>query len=100
MEGLPHKDAETGEQVNPRNVVVQFVDTWAIPGDTSGRLDMEQVGQGKALFFQDGRVVEGFWHKPSYGNVTEWFDGDWKPMLMAPGKSWVQIIPPEGKVSY
>lgn len=100
MDGYAQRDADTGEQVAPQNVVVQFVKAWLIPGDDAGRLDMEQLGEGKALYFRNGVVTEGYWHKPSYGNVTEWYDADWNPIQFNPGKIWVQIIPPTGKVTY
>jgi hypothetical protein len=100
MAGVPHRDAQTGEQVSARNVIVQFVDTWLIRGDDKGRLDMEQVGQGEALFFRDGVATKGYWKKPSYGNTTEWYDEDWKPLQMNPGKIWVQMLPLTGKVSF
>ncbi len=98
MDGLPHKDADSGEQVAPRNLVVQYVSAWVI--DDVGRLDMKQVGDGKALYFRDGVVTEGSWHKASYGNVTEWYDAEGNPVLMNPGKIWVQIVPPGTEVDY
>ena len=98
MDGLPHKDADTGEQVAPRNLVVQIVEAWVI--DSDGRLDMAQVGEGKALYFRDGVVTEGSWHKPSYGKVTEWYDADGRPALMNPGKIWVQMVPPGTPIEY
>jgi hypothetical protein len=100
MEGLPHRDAQTDEHVAAHTVIVQFVDAWHIPGDDKGRLDMEQVGTGDALFFRDGVVTTGYWKKPSYGNHTEWYDDDSNPIQMNPGKVWVQMIPPTGKVIF
>lgn len=100
MQGLPHRDAQTDEHVTAQNVIVQYVDAWLIPGDDKGRLDMEQVGEGDALYFRDGVVTKGFWKKPSYGNHTEWYDLDWNPVQMNPGKVWVQMIPPAGTVTY
>ncbi|MGE5620641.1 MAG: DUF3048 domain-containing protein [Sphingomonadaceae bacterium] len=98
MDGLPHRDQETDEQVAPRNLVVQFVGAWVIDGE--GRLDMAQVGQGKALFFRDGVLTEGRWHKPSLGSVTRWYDSEGKPLLFNPGKIWVQIVPPGTRLDY
>ncbi len=98
MDGLPHKDADTEEQVAPRNVVIQFVNAWVI--DSVGRLDMTQIGKGKALYFRDGAVTEGTWRKASYGDVTEWYDAGGKPVLMNPGKIWVQMVPPGTPVEY
>lgn len=98
MDGVPHEDAETSEQVAPRNVVVQFVRSWVI--DDVGRLDMAQVGQGKALYFRDGVVTEGYWSKSSPTAPTRWYDSQDEPVQMNPGKIWVQIIPPSVKLSY
>lgn len=100
LNGAPHRDAETGEQIAPRNLVVQVTRMWPIPGDTAGRLDMEQVGEGKALFFRDGVVTEGIWKKASYGDVTEWYDAAGQRLLFNPGKIFVQIVQPEAGVRY
>ncbi|HEX2988536.1 MAG TPA: DUF3048 domain-containing protein [Chloroflexota bacterium] len=98
MDGLPHRDADSGERVSPLNVVVQVIRSWTI--DDIGRLDMEQVGQGKALFFRDGVVSEGSWHKRSLTAPTQWLDANDTPVLMKPGKIWVQMIPPGTKMEY
>lgn len=98
MDGVPHKDAETGDRVSPRNVIVQFVRAWVI--DDVGRLDMAQVGEGKTLYFRDGVANQGTWRKASFNDVTRWFDADGKPMEFPTGKTWVQLVPPGRKVGY
>lgn len=98
MDGVAHKDADTGEQIAPRNLVVQTVDAWVI--DDVGRLDMDLVGEGKALFFRDGVATRGSWRKSSYGSVTEWLDSDGNPVLMNPGKIFVQIVTNWDSVEY
>ncbi|MGI5835702.1 MAG: DUF3048 domain-containing protein [Chloroflexota bacterium] len=98
MDGVPHKDAETGDPVSPRNVIVQYMSAWVI--DDMGRLDMAQVGEGEALFFRDGVVVEGSWSKASYYDVTRWFDSDGKPVEFPIDKTWVQVVPPGNRVTY
>jgi hypothetical protein len=98
MNGAPHIDADTGEQIAPRNLVVQEVEDWVI--DDVGRLDMEQLGKGRAVFFRDGQATEGSWHKASYGDVTEWLDAEGNPVKMSPGRILVQIIPGEAGFEY
>ncbi len=98
MDGLPHKDADSGERVSPLNVVVQYVRSWSI--DEVDRQDMELVGQGKALFFRDGVVAEGSWRKQSFSAPTQWLDAKGAPVLMSPGKIWVQMVPPGTRVEY
>ena len=56
MEGSAHRDAETGEQIAPATVVVQFADVEAIPADPKLRLDVNLVGgSGQLVVFSSGR---------------------------------------------
>src|SRR5207249_974633 len=55
MEGAPHLDGQTGEQIAPASVVAQFADVEAIPGDPKLRLDVDLVGaHGDLLVFSGG----------------------------------------------
>jgi hypothetical protein len=98
MEGAPHRDAESGEQIRAAGVAVLRVSAWVI--DAEGRLDMDQVSHGPATYFVDGVVVEGSWEKPSPLEPTRLLDADGNPVRFNPGPIWVQLIPYEGKVEY
>lgn len=96
MDGAPHLDADTGQQIQTPNLVILRVASWVI--DTEGRLDMAQTGQGEAIFIQHGRAVTGRWSKAGAADPTELFDERGRPIRFAPGPVWVQIVPPEGEV--
>lgn len=98
MDGAPHRDAETGEQVSAAGVAVLRVSAWVI--DREGRLDMDQVSQGPAAYFVDGVVVSGSWRKEAPGDPTRFLDEAGNPIRFNPGPIWVQLIPYEGKVDY
>jgi hypothetical protein len=98
MEGQPHLDAESRAQLEAASVAVLIVKAWQI--DTAARLDMEQLGSGPAAYFVDGVVLEGSWSKRSTTAPTLFLDGAGNPIRFNPGPNWVQLISPEGKVTY
>lgn len=100
IEGVPHVDAYDGEQYHPKNVVVQFVNIWPIPGDNAGRVDMELVGSGECFVFQDGRVIEGRWEKQSETEPTTFWDGDGNQVRFNAGQTWIQIVHTTGTLRY
>lgn len=100
MEGYPHVDAWSGLQYEPKNVLVQFVETWPIPGDEAGRLDMTLVGQGEAYAFTGGKVTKGTWIKESLTAPTRYVDGEGRDILLNPGQTWIQVVPDGSRLSY
>jgi hypothetical protein len=98
MAQRPHKDKITGEQYTAKNVVVQFVSSRVI--DAAGRLAMDTIGEGKALVFRDGEVIEGTWKKESRQSRTKFYDADGKEVEFVRGTTWIEIVPPERPVEY
>jgi hypothetical protein len=102
--GLPHIDAATGEQISAASTIVQFVPAWQ--SEFRGGewyVDMELTGEGRAVYFQGGRAVEGSWQRPSLGNYTEYRGPDGKLIAFRPGRVWIQIVPSgalEGSLAY
>jgi hypothetical protein len=81
----PFKDVN-GQQVAPANVIVQFV-----PGAADG--EGQLVGEGDALLFTDGKVRRGRWIRPDIAQPTRYVDEFGLPMLLTPGKTWVELPP-------
>ncbi|MBI2955308.1 MAG: DUF3048 domain-containing protein [Chloroflexi bacterium] len=101
MLGRPHVDAANGAQYRAKNVVVQLVRTWRIPGDNAGRMDMALVdSSGPAYFFLDGKAIEGSWRKDSPTSPTQLLDEHGQRVLFNAGQTWIQIVPSSGKVTY
>jgi hypothetical protein len=98
MAGAPHTDAENGSQLETSNVAVLRVDAWVI--DNVGRLDMAQIGVGPAVYFIDGVVMEGNWHKQSTSAPTQFLDAAGNAIRFNPGPIWVQLVPGDGRLSY
>jgi hypothetical protein len=94
MDGLAHLDAQTGEQIAPATVVVQFADVEAIPGDPKLRLDVNLVGaSGDLVVFHNGTRREGTWTKPAPRTSTQWLDDHGNPLVIPPGPVWVEVLP-------
>ncbi len=96
----PHVDAHSGEQYHPKNVIVQFVRAWLIPGDTAGRMDMDLVGSGPAYFFLDGTAVKGTWRKASLTSPTRFLNENGIDILFNAGQTWIQVAPTDSKLEY
>jgi hypothetical protein len=100
MEGVPHLDAESGEQVAPATVVVQFAEVEPIPNDPKLRLDVNLVGgSGELVVFSQGTRREGTWSKPAPRSASVWLDEQGNPLVLPPGPVWVEIVPLDSPLS-
>lgn len=92
--GMEHLDANTGNQLAPKNVIVQkVVET---PLDDQGRINLDVVGEGEAIIFTNGKTVEGKWEKDDRVARTIYYDQDGKEIELSRGQTFVEIVP-EGK---
>ena len=94
MDGVPHRDGQTGEQIAPTSVVVQFADVEAIPGDPKLRLDVDLIGgNGDLLVFSGGTQRTGTWSKGGARASARWLDDEDQPLVLPPGQVWVEVVP-------
>ena len=102
-DAAPHT-VESGAQLAPTNVVVQFVEYKASVGDTDAAkaqvFAIGVVGQGEAWVLSEGRLVKGRWSKPTPESVTMFTDATGAPMSVAPGSTWVELVPVGGVANY
>ncbi|HER24868.1 MAG TPA: DUF3048 domain-containing protein [Candidatus Atribacteria bacterium] len=91
MNGEPHIDAKTKEQIAVDNVIVQYAGTKII--DEEGRLAVDFVGKGKGLLFIKGQSSEITWEKPDLRARTIFLDKDGNRIALIPGNVWIQIVP-------
>ena len=74
------------------NVLVQIVPVRLIPGTSSGILEMDTIGSGKAYYFTMGEMIEVRWEKNGKEDLTRYFDSEGKEIILNPGQTWVQVI--------
>lgn len=90
MNGVPHRDAVTGDRLRAKNVIIQFAEHRVI--DRAGRLDIDLVGEGRAIFFTGGRRMEGSWSRQSETEPFRYEDSTGNPFRLAAGQTWVEVI--------
>ena len=94
-------DPLTKEHLSAKNVIVQFqTERKANDGYPDGHLLYGTIGSGKALIFQDGKVVEGKWIKDSRTARTKFLDAKGKEVELVRGLVWIETIPVGSDVSY
>jgi len=95
QEGAPisHADQETGEQVEVKNVIVQFAVELPIEGDDKNRLSYALIGSGTGLVFMDGTVVEVTWSKGDRDSRTLFYDINGNEMEFNRGQFWISVVP-------
>jgi hypothetical protein len=97
--GEPDIDVSTGKQVTTTNVVVEIVHYQLGPycesGCPGGSGDVESnlVGSGKGYVLRGGRAFAVTWHRPSVTAKTTFTDAHGAEVTLAPGRSWVEIVP-------
>jgi hypothetical protein len=101
--GLPHIDASTDEQIRVKNIVVQYVEMWAVSviEDINGApsLDFELLGEGEAILFRDGQSIPLRWVRPSLEVPTSYLDSSGRAVAFRPGNIWVELISPDTVVT-
>jgi hypothetical protein len=83
--GAPHT-VVGGTQIAPANVVVQFT-------PYTGEAEGVTVGQGDVWVFSGGTVRVGRWVRPDRSQPARYVDASGAPILLAPGRTWVELLP-------
>ncbi|OGG00746.1 hypothetical protein A3D78_01905 [Candidatus Gottesmanbacteria bacterium RIFCSPHIGHO2_02_FULL_39_14] len=97
--GQPHLDLENKEQVTAKNIIVQLSKITG-PVDEHGHILYTTIGNGKAIIFQDGKVIVGSWSKKSRLGRTKFYDNVGHEIDMTRGPIWIEIVDSEQKVTY
>ena len=89
--GLAPFTAQSGQQVAPTNVIVQFTNYEGGVGQPTA--EGQTIGQGDAWVFSDGKVVRGRWMRPAKEQPAQYVDAAGKPIKLVPGRTWVELLP-------
>jgi hypothetical protein len=99
--GQPTKDATTGAEVSPANVVIIKTDITEIPGtaDVTGApsLDFRSSGSGSVTVLRDGLRFDGTW-KRSAEEMFRFADSTGAAIALRPGLTWIHIVPTDMQV--
>ena len=89
--GAAHLDREKG-QIAPRVLIVMKTTGRVIQEDGS-RIQVNPLGSGEAVIFQDGTVQEVTWKKSSRTAQLQFLDAEGEPVPLARGQTWISAIP-------
>lgn len=97
--GKAHTDLETGKQFTGKNIVIQFAKETG-PVDELKHMLYETIGSGKALVFQNGKVVEATWKKTSRETRTIFTDKSGSEIKFVRGQIWIHVLDVGSDVTY
>ena len=89
--GAPHLDREDG-QISPRVVIVLKV-TESTVFEDGYRENINAVGQGGAVIFQDGVAEEVTWRKTSKTSQITFTNAEGEDVPLARGQTWITAVP-------
>ncbi|MGH7426093.1 MAG: DUF3048 C-terminal domain-containing protein, partial [Candidatus Methylomirabilales bacterium] len=89
----PH-NAENGSQLRATNVVVLKVKVTRAP-----LIDAMVVGTGEAIVASRGVVSAGRWGRAGLSDKTRLTDASGAPLALAPGSTWIHLVPEERPVT-
>mgnify|MGYP006287433495 CR=1 FL=1 len=98
-EGKPHIERITNEQLDAKNIIIQFAKNHLIPGDLKGRQEVYTVGTGNGWYITNGKAVEITWSKNSRDSKTQYFYDTGDKVSFNKGKTWIQIVPLSGSAN-
>ncbi len=78
-----------------RNLLVLFADERdAGYTDPAGNPvpETDFVGEGRAVVFAGGSVIEGTWSKEDHGSQIKLADAEGNAVQLAPGKAWIELV--------
>jgi hypothetical protein len=91
----PHLDA-SGDQIVATNVIVLVVEELETGRtDSSGAAvpDYNVLGTGDAVVFREGAAIAGRWERGRLADFFRLFDDSGNEILLAPGTTWIHLIP-------
>lgn len=96
----PNTESECGEaiQLAPSVVIAMIVSEGQM--SDGYHEDIDTIGSGNVLIFQNGEVIEGTWQKSSQSSQIVFKDNAGAEIKLAPGQTWISAIPQYGSVTY
>ncbi len=97
--GAEHKDLENGEQLQAKNVAIVYAKEEG-PVDREHHMLYTVTGEGKAMVFKNGDVIEGTWVKNKATDTVKFFDESDEEISFVRGQIWIEVLPLGNTVKY
>lgn len=90
-------DQNGSGQVSTTNIVIQAVHYKMGPyiesTGGSGDVESQTLGTGQAIVLRNGKQIKVTWHRKDLLEPTTFTDGSGNAVTLAPGRTWVEIVP-------
>jgi len=104
MGGVAHRDGDSGAQVAPENVIIQYTthDITDMPEDSLGNksIRIRLFGSGQSIVFRDGLAFVGTWSSNGSGDLPRFFDQSGYEVPLKAGKTWISVVQPHYAIGY
>lgn len=98
-DGAPQLDGLTGQRIVASNVIVLYAEL-IYENDFMAQPLWTMTGEGKLDVFIGGRHIAGAWRRPDDASEFTYLDADGNPLLLTPGKTFIQVVPQEMEIHY
>jgi hypothetical protein len=103
MSNKVHVDALTGDQITAANVILFYAEhnRTNIVEDTNGAraIDIVMTGTGRAVVIRDGVQLETEWRRTAGDELILYWDAQGEVVPLKPGKTWIELMPPDHEVT-
>lgn len=91
MDGNPHLDKTTKEQLHYKNIIIEKVKNSTL--DDYGRQDLETVGTGEGYYITNGYAAPITWQKDTRNGKTVYKYENGEEIKVNDGNTFIQIVP-------
>ncbi|MGM0598697.1 MAG: DUF3048 domain-containing protein [Candidatus Rifleibacteriota bacterium] len=97
MNGKKHVDHENGQHITPGTVILQVANMKTV--DKAGRQEISFLGEGSAIIFYNGALINCRWQKKSAKAMTRYIANNGKEVVFSLERPvWIQVVSPGHKV--
>lgn len=86
----------SGKPIAPRNVVTLEIPYEFNPSTGNSMPHGTLAGEGRLLVLTAGHAIGGKWVRPTPKSPLELLDNNGNQILLTPGQTWVELVPPGG----
>ena len=90
--GAVHKDRQTKSQISVKNVIIEITSKEKVL-DRKGRLDIQTIGSGKGILFQNGKSQTITWKKSTTKGRTIYKNKFGSEIKLVRGNTWITVVP-------
>ena len=88
----PHIDAESGEQLEVKNIIFEFQNGANYQDSPYMHFDVAAGAGGEGVYITDGKCVDITWSRPNFFDPVTYYDSNGDVLKLNCGKTWICVI--------